>query len=57
MFAAEQAYHVAIIRTKTWDSLTLTALDYDSIKADEKVIMKYSHLQDKYVRLITSFGF
>ncbi|CAB4379942.1 unnamed protein product [Rhizophagus irregularis] len=55
MFAAGQAY-VAISRAKTWDSLTLTALDYDSIKTDEKVIMEYSRLQEKYDRLITSFG-
>ncbi|PKY57323.1 hypothetical protein RhiirA4_280730, partial [Rhizophagus irregularis] len=44
MFAAGQAY-VAISRAKTWDSLTLTALDFDSIKTDEKVIMEYSRLQ------------
>ena len=56
MFAPGQAY-VAISRAKTWDSLTLTALDPDSIKTDEEVIIEYQRLQDKYNRLLSSFGF
>ncbi len=56
MFATGQAY-VAISRAKTWDSLTLTALDYNSIKTDEQVIKEYHHLQEKYNELISSFGF
>ena len=47
MFAPGQAY-VAISRAKTWDTLTLTALDHDSIKTNEKVIIEYQCLQDKY---------
>ena len=56
MFATGQAY-VTISHTKTWDSLTLTALDYDSIKTDEQVIKEYHRLQEKYDELISSFGF
>jgi len=56
MFAAGQA-NVAVSRAKTWDSLTLTALDYDSIKTDKQVIMEYHCLQDKYNKLVASFSF
>jgi ATP-dependent DNA helicase PIF1 len=56
MFTTGQAY-VAISRAKTWDSLTLTALDRDSIKTDEQVITEYNRLQEKYNRLVSSFGF
>ncbi len=56
MFTTGQAY-VAISCAKTWESLTLTALDYDSIKTDEQVIMEYHRLQDKYNKLVSSFGF
>jgi ATP-dependent exoDNAse (exonuclease V) alpha subunit len=56
MFAPGQAY-VAISRAKTWDSLTLTALDFDVIRTDEQVIADYQKLQDKYDRLVLSFGF
>jgi len=42
---------------KIWNSLTLTALDYDSIKTDEQVIKKYHRLQEKYNELISSFRF
>jgi hypothetical protein len=38
MFTAGQAY-LAVSYAKTWDSLTLTALDYDSIKTDKQVII------------------
>ena len=54
MFAPGQAY-VAVSRAKTWDSLTLTALDRDSIKTDEEIIIEYQRLQDKYDRLVSSF--
>ena len=56
MFTTGQAY-VAISHTKTWESLTLTALDYNAIKTDEQVIIEYNHLQKKYNRLVSSFGF
>src|SRR6266511_2223913 len=56
MFAIGQAY-VAISYAKTWDSLTLTALDYNSIKTDEQIIKEYHRLQEKYNELISSFGF
>ncbi len=56
MFAPGQAY-VAISRAKSWDSLTLTALDFNSIKTDEQVIAEYERLQDKYNKLVSSFGF
>ena len=56
MFTPGQSY-VAISHAKTWDSLTLTALDYNSIKTDEEVIIEYQCLQDKYDRLVSSFGF
>jgi hypothetical protein len=39
------------------NSLTLTVLDYDSIKTDEQVIIEYQRLQDKYNRLVSLFGF
>ncbi len=47
----------AISHAKIWNSLTLTILDYDSIKTDKYVIKKYHHLQEKYNELISSFGF
>jgi ATP-dependent exoDNAse (exonuclease V) alpha subunit len=56
MFAPGQAY-VAISRAKTWDSLTITALDFDSIKTDEQVIVEYQRLQEKYDKLLSTFGF
>ena len=56
MFAPGQAY-VAISRTKTWDSLTITALDFDSIKTDDQVIVEYQRLQEKYDKLLSTFGF
>jgi len=56
MFTTGQAY-VAISHAKTWESLTLTALDYNAIKTDEQVIIKYNCLQEKYNRLVSSFGF
>lgn len=54
MFAPGQSY-VAISRAKTWDSLTITALDFDSIKTDEQVIVEYQQLQHKYNKLLSSF--
>ena len=56
MFTTIQEY-VAISHAKTWESLTLTALDYNVIKTDEQVIIEYNHLQEKYNRLVSSFGF
>jgi len=56
MFTTGQAY-VAISRARTWESLTLTALEYNAIKTDEQVIIEYNRLQEKYNRLISSFEF
>ena len=56
MFTTGLAY-VAISHAKTWKSLTLTALDYNAIKTDEQVIIEYNRLQEKYNRLVSSFGF
>ena len=56
MFTTGQAY-VAISHAKTQKSLILTALDHNTIKTDEQVIIEYNRLQEKYNRLVSSFGF
>ncbi len=56
MFTTGQAY-VAISHARTWESLTLIALEYNAIKTDEQVIIEYNYLQEKYNRLVSSFRF